>query len=433
MQVLTIWLNKLVKPGACVFALLATFSIQAQQLTHLTLEQANELARKNYPLIKQKDLVKQTADLNIENLQKGFLPQFSISGQATYQSDVTKIDVPIPGFKIDPPGKDQYKILADVNQVIYDGGYIKKQQEMQQLNAAVEDQKVEVELYRLRERIDQLYLGALYLDAQIKQAALVKADLQTGINKVEAQVQNGVAFRSNLNLLKAEYLKANQRVVELNASRKGMLEALGLFLGQPVDNNVVLEMPPAQATILQTGISRPEMKLYGYQNKLLSQQTKMIKAKNLPRASLFVQGGYGRPALNLLKNQFDFYYIGGLRFNWSLGGLYTKKKENQLVEISKRSVDIQQELFLLNTNTQLKQQQAEIDKYNELIAGDNEIIHLRNEVTTAAKAQLENAVITANDYLQQVNAEDQARQSLITHQLQLLQAQINYQTISGKQ
>jgi len=433
MQVLTIWLNKLVKPGACVFALLATFSIQAQQLTHLTLEQANELARKNYPLIKQKDLVKQTADLNIENLQKGFLPQFSISGQATYQSDVTKIDVPIPGFKIDPPGKDQYKILADVNQVIYDGGYIKKQQEMQQLNAAVEDQKVEVELYRLRERIDQLYLGALYLDAQIKQAALVKADLQTGINKVEAQVQNGVAFRSNLNLLKAEYLKANQRAVELNASRKGMLEALGLFLGQPVDNNVVLEMPPAQATILQTGISRPEMKLYGYQNKLLSQQTKMIKAKNLPRASLFVQGGYGRPALNLLKNQFDFYYIGGLRFNWSLGGLYTKKKENQLVEISKRSVDIQQELFLLNTNTQLKQQQAEIDKYNELIAGDNEIIHLRNEVTTAAKAQLENAVITANDYLQQVNAEDQARQSLITHQLQLLQAQINYQTISGKQ
>ena len=434
MQILTIWLNKLVKPTVLLLPVLLTvFNVHAQSLTRLTLEEANQFAQKNYPIIKQKDLVKQTADLNIENLKKGFLPQVSVSGQATYQSDVTKVDVPLPGFKIDPPGKDQYKILADINQVVYDGGFIKKQQEMQQLNAVVEDQKVEVELYKLRERINQLYLSVLYLDAQIKQAALVKEDLQAGIKKVEAQVQNGVAFRSNLNLLKAEYLRANQRIIELAGSRKGMLETLSLFINQHIDSAVVFKIPVMQQIAQANVISRPEVKLYADQHKLLSQQTKIIQAKNLPKASLFVQGGYGRPALNLLKNEFDFYYIGGLRFNWSLGGLYTKKKEKQLIDISKRNVDIQQELFLLNTNTQLKQQQAEIDKYNELIASDNEIINLRNEVTIAAKAQLENAVITANDYLQQVNAEDQARQSLIAHQVQLLQAQINYQTISGKQ
>jgi outer membrane protein TolC len=148
---------------------------------------------------------------------------------------------------------------------------------------------------------------------------------------------------------------------------------------------------------------------------------------------LFAQGGYGRPGLNQLKNGFDFYYIGGVRFNWSLGGLYTKKKEKELVEVNKKIVDIQKETFILNTNTQLKQQQSEIDKLQQLIASDNEIIVLRESVTNAAKAQLENGVITANDYLKEVNADDQARQSLITHGVQLLQAQINYQTISGKQ
>ncbi|MDP9230184.1 MAG: TolC family protein, partial [Bacteroidota bacterium] len=162
-------------------------------------------------------------------------------------------------------------------------------------------------------------------------------------------------------------------------------------------------------------------------------QNKLIQAKNQPRASLFFQGGYGRPGLNFLNNEFDLFYIGGVRLNWPLGGLYTRKNEKKMVSINKNIVDIQKETFLLNTNTQLKQQQSEIEKLQNLEKTDEEIIALRVRVKNAAKAQLENGVITANDYLREINAEDQARQTLITHQLQLLQAQINYQTISGKQ
>ena len=429
---LTKWLNKIVKLFATLLFVLFTTSLYAQELTLLTLEQANELAKKNYPLIKQKDLVKQTANLNIENLSKGFLPQFSVSGQATYQSDVTTIDIPVPGFKIEPLAKDQYKVLADVSQLVYDGGAIKQQKEMQQLNAEVEDQKVEVELYKLKERINQIYLGILYLNEQMKQVDLIKNDIEIGIQKVEAQVQNGIAFRSNLNELKAELLKAQQRMIELNASRKGMIETLELFIDVHLNKNVVLEKPVIQSNIPEIEITRPELKLYTDQNKLLAQQTKIIKAKNLPKTSLFFQGGYGRPTFNFLKNEFDLFYVGGIRFSWPLGGLYTSKNENQLVEINKRNVEIQKETFLLNTNTQLKQQQSEIDKMNLLIASDEEIINLLASVKEAAKAQLENGVIAADDYLREVNDEDQARQALITHQLQLLQAQINYQTISGK-
>jgi outer membrane protein TolC len=405
---------------------------KAQELKKLNLQQAYELSQKNYPVIKQKDLIGQTEAISIQNLQKGFLPQVTISGQATYQSDVTKIDVSFPGLTIVPPSKDQYKLVADVSQLIYDGGITREQKSLQHLNASVEQQKVEVELYQVKERVNQIYLSILYLDEQLKQVDLVKSDISTGIKTVEAQVQNGVAFKSNLNMMKAELLKTDQRGIEVRSSRKGLVDALAIFLGQPLNDNVELDRPEAEA-IIDGQILRPELKLYSEQNKLISQQNNLINAKNLPKASLFVQGGYGKPGLNLLKNSFDYYYIGGVRLNWSLGGFYTKRKEKQLVEINRKMVDVQKETFILNTNTQLKQQQAEIDKLRGLVASDNEIISLRKTVTDAAKAQLQNGVITANDFLKEVNAEDQARQSLITHQVQLLQAQINYQTISGKQ
>ena len=413
--------------------LLIAFSLfaSAQPLQQLSLTTAWELVQKNYPAVKQKDLVRQTAGISVENLQKGFLPQFSISGQATYQSDVTSVPISIPGFSIEAPNKDQYKLVADVNQLIYDGGLTREQKTLQQLNAKVEDQKVEVELYKVKERINQLFLSILYLDEQLKQVELVKKDIETGIKKVEAQVQNGVAFKSNLNMLKAELLKTGQRTVEISTSRKGLVAALSLFLGLELNEQVQLEQPVSML-VADHNIDRPELKLYSEQENLISQQDKLIQAKNQPKASLFAQAGYGRPGLNMLKNEFAFYSIGGLRFNWSLGGLYTKKKEKEQVQVNKKIVEVQKETFLLNTNAQLKQQQAEIDKLQQLISSDEEIIALRKTVTEAAKAQLENGVITANDFLKEVNAEDMARQSLITHRVQLLQSQINYQTILGK-
>jgi outer membrane protein TolC len=406
---------------------------RAQETQTLNLTKAYELAQKNYPLIQQRELLKQTKDITVDNLSKGFLPQFSLSGQATYQSDVTQIKIPIPGVSISPLSKDQYKVLVDVNQLVYDGGIIKQQQNIQQLNEDAEQQKVEVELYKLKERINQVYLGVLYLDEQVKQVDLVKKDLNNGIKKTDAQVKNGVAFKSNLSVLKAELLKADQRLIEINASRKGMTDVLGLFINQALPDDIQLEKPIIQTVVLTSEIQRPELKLYSTQESLLNGQQSIIDSRNRPKASLFVQGGYGKPGLNFLDNNFAFFYTTGLRFNWSFGGLYTQKNEKQLVEINKKFIDIQKETFLLNTNTALKQQESEVNKLKQLIAKDNEIIDLRLGVKEAANAQLENGVITANDYLREVNAEDQARQSLIMHQVQLLQALINYQTISGKQ
>ncbi|HWC52955.1 MAG TPA: TolC family protein, partial [Chitinophagaceae bacterium] len=268
------------------------FNLQAQQ--SLSLQQAYDLAQKNYPLIKQRELLKQTTGLTIDNLNKGYLPQFSLGGQATYQSEVTTIDVPIPGFKFNPPSKDQYKILADLNQVIYDGGVIKQQKNIQQMNEEVNQQKIEVDLYTIKDRINQLFLGVIYFDEQLKQIELVKADLNDGIKKVQAQVNNGVALKSNLNLLQAQLLTTDQRGIELKASRKGLIDVLSLFINQPLPETVQLETPVVPS-ISYGDIQRPELKLFSYQDQLLNSQTKLIDAKNLPKANFFVQGGYGKP------------------------------------------------------------------------------------------------------------------------------------------
>jgi outer membrane protein TolC len=402
------------------------------QSQSLSLQKAYELAEQNYPLIKQRELIKQTSEYSEENLGKGFLPQINLSGQATYQSAVTQVKLPAPGIFIEPLSKDQYRILGDVNQLIYDGGAIKQQKGIQHLSDEVEQQKIEVELYKLKERINQIFLGVLFLDEQLKQVDLVRSDLNNGVTRVEAQINNGVALKSNLNVLKAELLKTDQRAIEIRSSRKGYIDVLSFFINQTLPENIRLEKPVVTGSVLINDIQRPELKLYSTQEKLLGGQYNMIGSRNKPKASLFFQGGYGRPSLNLFTNDFDFFYTTGLRLNWSIGGFYTEKREKKIIELNQKSIDIQKEVFLFNTNAQLKQQQSEFDKLQKLIATDNDIIDLRIKVKDAAKAQLENGVITANDYLREVNAEDLARQNLITHQIQLLQAQINYQTISGK-
>jgi outer membrane protein TolC len=407
--------------------LLPVFSV-AQ--TPLQLEAVYEKAREHYPLLQQKKLVQQTAALSIENLTKGMLPQISINGQASYQSEVTAIAISFPGVTINPLSKDQYRLTADISQLIYDGGLNKQQQALQELNAGIEEQKLEVELYKLRERITQVFLSILYIDAQLKQADLLAADIETGMHKVEAQIANGTAFKSGYNALKAERLKTGQRMIELKATRRGLLSVLGLFMQETLADDQPLQQP-SLTTLSDTTITRPEITLFQQQQKFIKGQSALIDIRNKPKASAFLQAGYGRPGLNMLKNSFEPFGIGGIRFSWSLSGWYTAAKEKKLAGIQQQTVQLQQETFLLQTRTQVTQQEAEISKLKELIAADDEIIALRVSVKQAAAAQLENGVITAGDYLREVNAEDQARQQLNTHKIQLIQAQANLRLIAG--
>lgn len=409
--------------------LLHAYTTQAQQNETLTIEACYTWAEQNYPLVKQRDLIAKSKASSIDNALKGYLPQFTINGQASYQSEVTQFPIAVPGAEAPQLSKDQYKLYAEVNQTIYDGGAIRQQRLTHEVNAQVEEQKLTVELYSLKERINQLYFGILTTDEQLRQNELLQNDLQLGIRKTQAAIDNGTAFKSNADALKAELLKAHQRTTELRATRSAYLDMLGMFINQTLNENTTLAKP--QQLTVSDEITRPELALYDYQNRSIDIQYQQLQVKNNPKLSLFFQGGYGRPALNMLSNNFEAYYIGGARLTWSLGGLYTMKKDKALLDHSRKTIGLQRETFLFNTNLTRRQQHADITRLQELLSSDNEIITLRESVKKASAAQLENGVITSNDYLREVNAEDQARQTRILHEIQWLLAQYNHQTTTG--
>lgn len=398
----------------------------------LTISDSYTLARRNYPLIRQHELIRRAENFSVSNAAKGYLPQLSFLAQATYQSAVTEFKLPIalPGAEFPSISKDQYKAYAEVNQTIYDGGAVRTQIALHKQHAIVEAQKVEVELYKLNERVNQIFFSVLMLDEQLKQNAILKKDIELGIRKMQAFIDNGTAFKSNGNTLKAELLKAGQRDTELAASRKAYLNMLGLLIGRDLAETMVLEKP--QRIVLPNEMTRPEIKLYDYQRQNLDIHEQSIKVKNRPRLNFFFQGGYGRPALNILNNGFDPYYITGVRLNWSLSGLYTAKNDRALIANNRESIHLQQAVFEYNTNLSLKQQNADLIKLQKLLDSDNEIIALLENVKTTAAAQLENGVINTNDYLREVNAEDQARLNRILHEIQLLMSTYNLRTTLGQ-
>lgn len=415
--------------------LFASVGLSAQTLK---IDDCYRMAREIFPLVKQYELIEKTKEFSIENAQKAYLPQIGVYAQATYQSEVTKIPLDFEALKpilgnnvptIPEISKDQYKFYGDISYSLTGLVTNKNQSDLVKANAEVEKQKLEVELYKLRERINSLFFGILLIDEQIAQTELVKKDIQSGIERAEVAVKNGVALRNTADNLKAELLKIKQRATELQATRKGYADMLSMFIGQKIDEHTVFEKPFLPT--ISNEINRPEIELFALQNRAFDLQNRFITNKNLPRLSLFLQGGFGKPALNMFGDNFDPYYLTGVRLSWNLSGLYTTQNERKQVATNQASIKLQQEIFLFNTNLALSQQRAEISKMQELITDDSEIIKLRENVKNATQTQLENGTATTNDYLIAVNAEAQARQNLILHEIQLIMYQYNAKTTTG--
>ncbi|HEY4062924.1 MAG TPA: TolC family protein [Puia sp.] len=408
-------------------------SIHAQSTTGLTLEQCYQRAEAAYPLSRQRGLIQKTSQYNIDNIAKGIYPQFSVSGSATYQSDVTKIELPpIPGFNFSIPtvSKDQYKLYGEVSQTLSDFGINKQRRSISQVDGQIQEENLNTQLYQLRDRVNQLFFGILLIDGQLEQNELSKKDIQTGMSKVQAAITNGTDFNSSLNKLKAELLKTDQHSIDLRASRKAYTDMLSLFIDQPLDENTALVKPVAPT--LSDSIRRPELKAYDLQIQSYQLQQRLTKINNYPQLSAFFQGGLGKPSpVNFLSTSVTGYYLTGLRLSWNFGGLYTYKKDQLINRNNQEMVLTQKNTFLFNTSMTLRQQNADISRYRQLMKSDDEIIQLRQSVKQTSAVQLQNGVLNANDYLIDINAEAQARQDRTLHEIQLLIAQYDYKTTAG--
>ncbi|HPH36197.1 MAG TPA: TolC family protein [Sediminibacterium sp.] len=398
-----------------------------------TLPVIESLAIQNYPLIKQSDLLNKTAQLSVENIHRALYPQITLNGQASYQTDVTSIQIPIPGFSPSALSNDQYRATIDVQQNIYDGGINKTMTQIVEAGNKVALLKNEVNIYQLKERVTQLYCSILYTQSVIGQIELINKDLSQALSKVEALHKNGLVFNNNVLQIKAQILKNQQKLTEVIASKKIVLDALGLLTNTNFQLSTPFEMPN---TILavdnQPEYERPEFRLFDAQKNNIQSQLALVDAKNNPKISAFLQTGYGRPALNMLKNDFALFGIGGIRLQWSLGNFYTAKREKTILQNQTLLVQNEKETYSLNHRIELQKYLDEIEKLNSLIVADKELIELRNQIKNTSLVQLNNGVITANDYLKEVNEYDQANQLLIQHQTQVVQSKLQYHLTKGK-
>lgn len=424
--------NYIRKSGLAAVLLLVGSALTAQHVSSLNIEECYRLATKNSPLYQQKILTLFAGKLAEKNINLKWLPQFDINGQASYQSAVTSLPVKLPNVTIEELDKDQYRSTLELVQPVFDGGVIATQKKLQHVTTQADAQKVEVDLHQLKSVINAWYFTALLMDQNIQLMDLVKQDLTNSLKTVTAQVSNGVATKSNEDLLSAELLKTDQQIIEFRSVKTQAMRTLALFTLAEIDESTALVLPAGIDKTSDKPVTRPELKLFDFQQQALQMQSKLISARTHPKFSFFANGGYGKPGLNQLKNQFDWFYITGVKLNIPLMGQFTQKRDKAVLKIQESVVARQKENFLVNNEQALVKQQTEMEKYKQLVATDSAIIALRTRIKENALVKLSNGIVTTTDYIREVNAESQARLSQKLHELSLLQAQYDYTVIKGQ-
>lgn len=411
-----------------LFSLSCSLAINSQAAKMVTLDSLILKAEKHYPMTAQGDVLMAQLNATLENFTRNFWPQVQVLGQYTYQSDVTGLPIKIPNMTIPELDKNQYRVYADIQQTVYDGGVTKSGKSISMATTEVEKEKLNIELYKLREKVTQLYFGILMVNERKSQLELSKLDIKTALDKMETAYTNGIVLEATVSSLKAEWIKLEQKIIEADYEGSAYRKMLSVLTGELLDTNDILKYP-------ETGVNdqnnRPELRLIDKQLALLYTQESMLNAKIQPKVSLFLQAGFGKPALNMLSNETQGYYIGGLRFSIPLSAFYTRSNDKQMLNLQRNTLEFQRNTFLMQADVQLVMEDEEIKKFKQLIEKDEELIALRTSIKTSAFIQLSNGTITSADYIREQNAEESARLAKVMHQLQLLLHIYNKQIIKG--
>lgn len=416
-----------------IFVSLTWFSLQIVTAQTLTIEDTYQKAIANYPAIAQYDIIERTKEFNITNANKAFLPQGTLSAQATWQSDVTSINIDMPGLNIPSIDNDQYRIAAELNQLIWDGGKITAQKKSIEVNAELEKTKLDSEVYKLRERVNNLFFGILLMKEQLTQHSILDKELQRNYNNIKTYIQNGVANDGDLNVVKVEQLKANQQRIHLESTLQSYIQMLSVLTGEQLDTNTSFVKPKVETIHFTSIINRPELQMFEANEQAVETQRLLLNSKNMPTLGVFAQGGYGKPGLNMFNNQFSPYFLGGIRLSWNFGNLYTLKNDKRKIDLQKKAVDNQRETFLYNLNIQIPQQQLEIEKFRKTMQDDNEIINLQTSIRKATEVKVENGTMTVSDLMKDLNIEEAVKQAKMLHEIQFLMSvySLDYTINSG--
>jgi len=410
-----------------IILLLPAQMVFAQQ--EIRLKDCYEWARENYPNLKQSEVFSGITGLKLENLKTNFLPSATLKGQATYQSEVTKVDVPIPNIEIPSISKDQYKLYLEFQQNIWDGGLTESQKQLEETILKTNLSQLETELYQLKEKVNQAWFSALSAKKNIQILETQQTILNEKLKLLESGIKNGVIETSNADVLEAEILNTWQTIIEIQSGYQTALRILSILTGRGLKEPVVLIT--GSAALDEGQLSRPELALFKSQANQLDSKAGLLDKTRNPKIFGFGQGGIGRPGLNMLSNDFDPYYLVGVGVSWNPFDWQKTKREKQIIGLQKELVLAQQETFEQNISILLAQQLETMQKIEKLIETDQEIIGLRQKIADASASKLENGTINSADYIADLNAATIAQLKLETHKIQLEEAIVKYNTIKG--
>ena len=411
-----------------LYALLfITSAVFAQE--QLSLNQCYQWLDKNYPMVKQRELFEKQNSIDSQIITNKTLPQLNLEAQATYQSEVTQ--VPIPNTGIDPLNKDQYRATATLNQLIYNDGFINASLEAKSAHLKTQKKQIEVNLYALKKEVNQLYFSILLLQEKKALLNAKKDQLNSRISEVKSGIEYGVILPASDKVLEAELIKIQQQFDEIGFNKKSMLNTLSSLIGFDLNDDIILENPHLEVAI-SNQINRPEIDLFNLKKEEIQANEQLLSKQKAPKLFGFATGGYGNPGLNMLDNSFTGFYTVGLKLNWNVFDWNSNKKERQSLSINKDIIDNETEIFNLNTNMELRQQELEMKKIETFIASDSNIIALRKDVLQSAESQLKNGVITSSAYITELTHLFEDENNLKTHIIQLLLVKANYNINKGQ-
>ena len=403
-----------------------------QKQDTLKLNECYDRVYEKYPNAYQKVIYENTSGLRLKNLDVNFLPQISFKGQATYQSEVTKLTLPIPNIKVPEMNKDRYQLTLDVKQLIWDGGTTSTMKDVEDRQLSSDKQKVEVELYGLKQKVNDLYFTVLLLQEKKNINIVYYNDVKSKITEITSKIENGVLPKNNLYILQAQLLQIEQEIESIDADKAASLKMLSELMEKEIDNDVVLGLPNPKADNFDiTPGDRPEYKLFEYQKIQFNALQNSVDTRIMPKLSAFGQAGYGRPGLNMLDNTFQPYYTVGLSVSWNPINWNTNNNEIQIYEANKKLIDRQKETFDKNLKVSLEKYKSDIQKFESMMKKDEELVALREKIVETTSSQLLNGTITSTVYLTELNNKNQVILMYKTHLVQLIQAKINFLTTKG--
>lgn len=397
---------------------------------NVTLEDCQKMARDNYPQIRQLDLINASEKFDLSIASASWIPQFSVSGKATWQSETVEMPFEIPGFDFNIP-HDQYSLNANVTQHLWDGGVSMSKKAAVKTGAQVQRQQLEVSLYSIRSRVQNIYLGILLIDEQIRQNSLLLESLKRNERNVKALMDNGMAYSSDVDMVRVNMLNCCQQIDALDADRKAYVKMLGLLTGQDMEG-IEFSMPSDQKQIDVNRIVRPELELYSAQLLQNEARIKQLNAAVNPQFDLTLQGGIGRPGLNMLKSDFSPIFVAGIKMQWNISGFYTRRNDKRKIENDKHNIELQQELFEFNTQLDVSQKETEVDKARKMLEKDDEIVALRTSIRESGEEQYKNGIIRMTDLMDMIDQEHNARIARSIHHIQLLMAVYDMKNTLGQ-